>query len=175
MFDLNEKIVYPGHGVAKINRIIEKKVGSCIAKFFELTFINKDMTILVPVDNVDSVGIRKLYTKERINNLFEMLTKPAIKIPSDPTLTNWNKRNKEYQGKIRSGDLCEICSIYRDLKRIEGSKELSFGEKALLYQTEALLVEEIALVKNVGEDKATQELRKVATQKIKSSGVVKSL
>ena len=46
MFSLDEKVVYPGHGVAKINRIIDKKVGSSSMSFIELKFLNNDGTHL---------------------------------------------------------------------------------------------------------------------------------
>jgi CarD family transcriptional regulator len=176
MFELNERVVYPGHGVALINRILEKKVGTELFRFYELKFLNKEMTILVPVTNIDSVGIRKLSSQERINTVFKILGEPSKRQPVHPdtVATNWNKRNKEYQCKIRSGDLKEICEIYRDLKRTEGNKELTFGEKGLLSQTETLLAQEIALVKNVEEDKAAQELRICATQINLNSSLLKN-
>ena len=83
--------------------------------------------------------------------------------------TNWNKRNKEYQGKLRTGDLCEICEIYRHLKHVELQKELSFGEKTLLHQTEALLVEEIAIVRNISENEAADYLRSLLTSNVRSA------
>ena len=90
-----------------------------------------------------------------------MLAQPADLPSYDVTTNNWNKRNKEYQCKLRTGNLSEICKIYRDLRHIAAYKELSFGEKNLLHQTEALLVEEIALVENVGEEKAIEQLRSI--------------
>ena len=78
-----------------------------------------------------------------------MLSEPVNYVHHETVTTNWNKRNKEYQGKIRTGNLREICEIYKDLKHIQCQKELSFGEKNLLHQTEGLLVEEIALVSNI--------------------------
>jgi len=159
MFTLNEKVVYPGHGVAKIARIIEKKVAGQSAQFFELKFINKDMTILVPVANALSVGVRALSTSKHINDIFKILSEPVVPVCHETVITNWNKRNKEYQGKLRTGNLREICTIYKDLKHIEMQKELSFGEKNLLSQTEALLVEEISLVNNMETDKAMRQLR----------------
>jgi|SRR5579872_7051102 len=159
MFTLNEKVVYPGHGVAKISRIVEKNVAGNKTSFFELQFLNKDMTILVPKDNFDSVGIRRLSSNDNINEIFRLLSEPAKKMSYELTASNWNKRNKEYQGKIRTGNIGEICKIYRDLKHIARHKELSFGEKNLLNQTEGLLVEEIALVTQVGHDQAIQHLR----------------
>lgn len=159
MFALNEKVVYPGHGVARICRIIEKKVGGTTTNFFELAFFNKDMTILIPIDSVTSTGIRKLSSVENISTMFEILSEPCVKPLQDSPATNWNKRNKEYQCKIRTGNLQEICKIYRDLKHIATYKELSFGEKNLLDQTEVLLVEEISIVTHVSEEIAIERLR----------------
>lgn len=159
-FCLNEKVVYPGHGVAKINRIVEKKVAGNQTCFFELKFLNKDMTILVPTHNLTMVGIRRLSSSENIIDIFKILSQPSKKISLEVT-TNWNKRNKDYQCKLRTGDLREISKIYRDLKNMALYKELSFGEKALLVQTEMLLAQEISLVQNMDEGVAVKNLRSV--------------
>lgn len=160
MFSKSEKVVYPGHGVAQISRIVEKKIAGNSSNFLELKFLNKDMIILVPIDNASAVGVRKLSSIENINTIFKMISEPSSSMMhSEISATNWNKRNKEYQSKLRTGNLCEICEIYRDLKQIALQKDLSFGEKALLGQTEALLVEEIALVKNITENDVMLELR----------------
>jgi CarD family transcriptional regulator, regulator of rRNA transcription len=168
MFTRNEKVVYPGHGVAIISAIIEKKIAGRLSQFFELRFLNKDMTILVPTDNALAVGIRHLSSTDYINTIFTKLTQPALVKNHDAVVSNWNKRNKEYQGKLRSGDLLEICAIYRDLRHIENYKELSFGEKSLLQQTESLLVEEIALVKKINTVAATEHLRDLVGYKQKA-------
>jgi len=164
MFSLGDKVVYPGHGVAKISRMVEKIIAGSVAKFFELQFLNKDMTLLVPTTNLDSIGLRKLSSNKTIDNAFEILSEPA-KLCRDFMLSNWNKRSKDYLCKLRTGDLYEICIIYRDLNHLAAKKELSFGEKNLLLQTEALLVEEISLVKEVGEDKAMARLRSLFISK----------
>lgn len=159
MFVLGEKVVYAGHGVAKINRIIEKQIGGIITHFFELRFINKDMTILIPTNNLIAVGVRRLSSPENVDAIFKLLSEPAQPLHHELTTSNWNKRNKEYQCRLRTGKLTEIGKIYRDLKHVAAQKELSFGEKSLLNQTELLLAEEIALVGNVGTEKAIELLR----------------
>ena len=161
MYNQDEKVVYPGHGVAVIKRMLERRVGGKAMRFYELEFINKDMTILVPLNNLDSIGIRKLSSQKDIGKLFRMFADPIIPHQNEVAL-NWNKRNKEYQGKIRSGKLSEICTIYRDLRHIEKNKELSFGEKSLLHQTELLLAEEIALACDIQTESAMHQLRDLA-------------
>jgi len=158
MFSLNEKVVYPGHGVAEINCIVEKKIGGKTTSFFELKFLNKDMTILVPTQNLSAVGIRRLSSPDVVDNIYKMLSEP-LDTNSYEAASNWNKRNKEYQCKLRTGKLDEICEIYRYLNHVSEQKELSFGEKNLLGQTESLLVEEISLVSDIAKDVAVKQLR----------------
>jgi len=159
MFSLKEKVVYPGHGVAEITRIVKKRTGETILNFLELKFINKDMTILVPENNAESVGIRPLSSNKCIQDILKILAEPVREQhPEQPTV-NWSKRNKEYQGQLRTGDLSKICVIYRDLKHISTHKELSFGERSLLNQTEALLVEEISIVEKIQPDAVIERVR----------------
>ncbi len=170
MFARNQKVVYPGHGVAIISCVIEKKIAGRLLQFFELRFLNKDMTILVPTDNASAVGIRPLCSAEYINEIFALLAQPVVVKQIDAAVSNWNKRNKEYQGKLRSGNLLELCAIYRDLRYVELYKELSFGEKSLLQQTENLLIEEIAIVTNIAVTDAAKQLKDLVGYRVKGCG-----
>ena len=166
MFNLNENVVYPGHGVAKINRIIERNIAGVLTSFYELSFLNKDVTVLVPTSNALSVGLRRLSSDANINDIFTILAQPVKKTDHHEfTASSWNKRNKGYQLKLRTGSLRELSEIYRDLNCIGSQKLLSFGEKNLLEQTEALLVEEISLVCNLDHDKTIAKLRSSCSMK----------
>ncbi|MCL4360980.1 CarD family transcriptional regulator [Candidatus Dependentiae bacterium] len=163
MFSKDEKVVYPGHGVAKINRIIEKEFGGHKETYYELTFINKGAMIMVPTKNAHTVGIRPLSSKDIVEEALKVLTEPAKRVPNHEfTASNWNKRNKEYLSKLRNGTLKGLSEIYRDLRQISKQKELSFGEKNLLAQAEILLVEEISLVQQLDQDKAMDNIRKLS-------------
>jgi CarD family transcriptional regulator len=159
-FDLNDKVVYPSHGVAKITRIIEKSISGKITTLYELKFVSQDMTILVPTNNFHIIGVRALSSLEAINDIFDFLgSEWPKKHKQEMAAGNWKHRNKDYQTKLRKGSLKDIGEIYRDLKMIESHKELSFCEKNLLVKTEGLLAEEISLVKRIEEEKALETLR----------------
>ncbi len=174
MFCLNEKVVYPGHGVAKVNRLIKKCISSEEVTFYELTFLNKDVTVLVPTNNVGSIGLRGLSSLEKIKEAFSLLKTPVKKANQyEFAATNWNKRNKEYQLKLRTGNLQDLLEVYRDLRYISSYKELSFGEKNLLQQTETLLVEEISLVESVAREKTMEQLRSLCSlQQVKCNSII---
>lgn len=171
MFSLRDKVVYPGHGVALINRIVEQNVVGKKATFYELTFLNKDLTILVPTASAACVGIRHLSSEEEIQNVFSLLSEPTKKFRDyEFTASSWNRRNKQYRVKMAQGSIKAISEIYRDLKLIEAEKDLSFGEKNLLQQTEKLLAEEISLVRSTEPDRAVEEIRSLCAPRIKRRG-----
>lgn len=161
MYKLNDKVVYPGHGVAVVKEISEKKIGSTNVTFFKLVFLYKDMTILVPIYNVKSIGIRNPSPPKTVEQTYkELLQQPEKRLESiDFTPSGWNKRNKEYQQKIQSGLLLEIAKIYRDLMYVSQQKDLSFGERTLLQTTEDLLVQELQAIKEIDKEKIVQEVR----------------
>jgi len=157
MFLLNEKVVYPGYGVAIINRLVERSVLNKKTNFFELKFYNKDMTVLIPEDRLESIGVRKLSTLSELACMFDKLGVFGMNdIITEHNATTWNKRNKEYQLKLRSGQLMQISAIYKELQLIALDKELSFGENNLFNQIESLLIEEIVSVK---KNEAIEDVR----------------
>ncbi len=159
-FALYDKVVYPGHGVASISKIIEQAIDGQATSFYELTFLNKDATVFVPVHNAESVGLRSLSSTAKIADALAIIAQPARKLQAyEFSASSWNKRNKQYQMKLRKGSIFELSEIYRDLRFIETQKELSFGEKKLLSKAESLLVEEIALVQQRDEENTTERLR----------------
>jgi CarD family transcriptional regulator len=156
MFKAGDRVVYPGHGVAEVKRIITKTVGGIEATFYELS-LQRGSIILVPTNN--QKALRALSSEHHVDDVFALLSQPSKTSYSTELTTNWKQRNTEYQLKIHSGDIKKISEIYKELKHIEKHKELSFCEKSLLLHTELLLVEEIALVKSMREENAVQQLR----------------
>lgn len=161
MFKLNDKVIYPGHGVAVVEEIAEKRVGESVILLLKLAFLFKDMTILVPLYNANSVGIRYPSEPDVVALAMMELTKqPTRKLESiDFTPSGWNRRHKDYQARIQGGQLIEIAKIYRDLMHVAQQKDLSFGERTLLQTTEELLLQEMQVILNKDRDYVIQELR----------------
>ena len=162
MFLLHDKVVYPGYGVAIIHQLVNRIVSGKQTKFYMLKFFNKNMTILVPETKLGSVGIRSLCSTKDLDSIFAVLSEYDLKsiLKYYQNIANWNRRYKEYQAKLRSGNLVEMAKIYRDLKIIETKKDLSFGERNLLAQIEELLSEEVAMIRLVTKEKALDLLQR---------------
>lgn len=161
MFKQNDHVIYPAHGVTVVEDIIEKQVSGAIIHFIKLNFLFKDMTILVPTYNVQSIGIRYPATLAEVEVMLSELSKKPTKPPQniDFTPSGWNRRNKDYQEKIQRGNLLEIACIYRDLMHIAQFKDLSFGERSVLQNTEELIVQELEVVTKSPRDEVLHMLR----------------
>jgi CarD family transcriptional regulator len=167
MFCRDEKVVYPGYGLAIIQDIITKDITGKKNTFFQLKFVNKDMTILVPTHKIEMMKLRKLSTVAQVDSAIHVFSDKSFfekwdKHQDDAILVaTWTKRQKDYQLKIHNGDLCELCIMYLELKLLEIKKELSFGEKAILRHIEDLLVEEMAAVRSTSHAIMRECLRNI--------------
>lgn len=161
MFKRSDHVIYPGHGVAVVEDIIDKVVASTTISFLKLTFLFKDMTILVPVYNVTAIGLRYPSTQQEVEMVLNELAKqPQKKLESvDLTPSGWNRRHKDYQTKLQNGGLLELSRIYRDLMHIAQQKDLSFGERTILQTIEDLLSQEIQIVAAQDREVVLQWLR----------------
>ena len=157
MFKIGDMAVYPTQGVGVIEAIEPKEFAGSTLEFYVLRIVDSDMTIMVPVNNADQVGLRTLIGREEIASIFGLLEKRR----DNSAIASWSRRQREYNDKIKSGDLFEVAEVLRDLYLIRGGKDLSYGEKKVLEQAQKLLVKEIALAEGAQEDSIYEKLEQI--------------
>lgn len=158
LFSIDERVVYPGYGIARVARIVERTIGGSTTQCYELALIYKEMTVLVPVASVGAVGVRRLSSSADLEQVISRMRDSGT-VAAGYQTSNWNKRSKDYRSRLGSGNLLEILTIYKELRTRAVKKELSFGERTLLQQTEQLLAQEIAIVKGLLPEDALSWLR----------------
>ena len=157
LFKVGEKVVYPAHGVGVIQSIQTRVVSGTEKTFYMLRILDSDMTIMIPTENVDSVGLRRVIGRERVTKVYKILREKRVEIDQQ----TWNRRYREYTEKIKTGSVLEIAKVLRDLFVLKGDKELSFGERKMLDTARNLLVKELAIAKSFSEEKIMEELRTI--------------
>lgn len=155
MFKIGDMAVYPTQGVGVIEKIESREFSGTQNDFYILRIVDSDMTIMVPVNNVDQVGMRTLIAKDKVASIYEVLGERAECAGAFPS---WSRRQREYNEKIKSGDLMEVAQVLRELYKIKEDKELSYGEKKVLEQARKLLVTEIAMAEGKAEEKIAEEV-----------------
>ncbi|MFZ2468961.1 MAG: CarD family transcriptional regulator, partial [Parvibaculum sedimenti] len=152
-FKAKEFVVYPAHGVGQILDIEEQEVAGHRLELFVINFDKEKMTLRVPTNKAQAVGMRKLSDAAVVDNAIETLRGRArIK------RTMWSRRAQEYEAKINSGDLISIAEVVRDLYRSERQPEQSYSERQLYEAALDRMAREVAVVERIGEDAAIQRV-----------------
>ena len=153
MFSVGEKIVYPVHGAGVIESIENKEILGEVRSYYVLRIASGDLQVMVPVDNAESVGMRPVSDSAQLEQVRAVLAGPA-----SPWEENWNRRYRLNMDKIKSGDICQLAEVVRNLTLRNDSKGLSAGEKKMLDNARRILLSEIVLADGVTEQEAAVRL-----------------
>lgn len=152
-FKVGDKVVYPHHGAATIERREKREAFGEKKEYLVLKLAYGDLTLSVPVDNTDAVGLREVINDEEVAEVFAVLGKKEIRVP-----TNWSRRYKNHSEKLRSGDVYQVAEVVRNLSVRDKDKGLSAGEKRMLSRARQILVSELTFALNVDEETAEARL-----------------
>ena len=152
-FQVGDKVIYPNHGLGIVERIEEKTILGTTCGFFHLRIVSNDTTVLVPVANVDGVGLRKAISDDEVERLFGLLSDGKI-----DNHQNWKGRFKDNSDKMRTGSIYDMADVLKSLTFLSKSKSLSFREKRMLDRAKALIISEIS---EVMREKALEVEQKV--------------
>jgi CarD family transcriptional regulator, regulator of rRNA transcription len=156
VFRKGDKVIYPHHGAAVIEDLTEREFLGEKKKYFVLRLAYGDLTLMVPVDNTQEVGLREVVSKREVKKVLDVLREDESKMPS-----NWSRRYKTNIEKIRSGDVYQVAEVVRNLAIRENEKGLSAGEKRMLAKARQILVSELVFAVSVDEEKAESMIDKV--------------
>ncbi len=148
-FKVGETVVYPHHGAALIEAIETRVIKGEEKTYLVLKVAQGDLTVRVPADNVDLVGVRDVVDSAGLDRVFNVLRQPYTEEP-----TNWSRRYKANLEKLASGDVIKVAEVVRDLYRRDLDRGLSAGEKRMLAKAKQILVSELALAERTDEEKA---------------------
>ncbi len=152
-FKVGDRVVYPHHGAAVIEKKEKRKAFGNEKDYFVLRMAHGDMTLAVPVDKAEEVGMRWPISTEDVEDLFEVLGRRDVREPA-----NWSRRFKNHQEKLKSGDVYQVAEVVRNLALRDADKGLSAGEKALFNKARNVLVSELSFALDVSEDDALKRV-----------------
>jgi len=156
VFELGDKAVYPGHGVAEVISIEEKDIAGARQQFYVLRVVDTNRKIMVPVSNASVVGLRPLTAEPEIGAIFDILRERG-----SADNQTWNRRCRCFMDKINTGSVFELAEVLRDLSRLKQSKQLSFGERRVLETAGTFLIKEIATARQQTDEQVKTEIEAV--------------
>ena len=155
-FKVGDRVVYPHHGAAVIEKKEKRKtpgVDGEETEYLVLRMAHGELTLSVPSDNAETVGMRRPIAREDVEDLYQVLAKRDVREPS-----NWSRRFKNHQEKLKSGDVYQVAEVVRNLALREADRGLSAGEKSMLAKARSVLVSELSFALDVSEDDALDQV-----------------
>jgi CarD family transcriptional regulator len=152
-FDLGDRVIYPHHGAARITAREMRTAFGEEREYLILETAHGDLTLSVPTDMVETVGMRPPIDEDDVEDLFELLAKKDVREPA-----NWSRRFKNHQEKLKSGDIYQVAEVVRNLALREASKGLSAGEKSMLDKSRQILISELSISMDVTEEEALEQV-----------------
>ena len=154
-FDIGDKVIYPNHGLGVIERIEDRTILGTTIGFYSLRMATSDTTVLVPVDNVGDVGLRRAIGDHEVKKLFTLLGNGKIE-----NHLNWKGRFKDNSDKMRTGSIYDVVDVLKSLNHLSQSKNLSFREKRMLDRSRFLVVSEMAEVMKESDEAVEERVEK---------------
>ena len=159
-FKIGEVVVYPKHGVGEIMNIQAMEIASIKTDFYVVKMEQSKLTIRVPLDKQEEVGLRKISSKKIIEEVMEVLKlKPKIR------RIMWSRRAQEYETKIFSGDPIKISEVVRDLYRKSSQSEQSYSERQMFQIAIERLAREVAAVEKTDYFQSTEKIEQILSKK----------
>jgi CarD family transcriptional regulator len=152
-FDVGDYVVYPKHGVGRVIELQSTDIAGMALELYVLRFEKEKMTLRVPTNKAESVGMRKLSSDKTMQEALTTLKgKPKVK------RTMWSRRAQEYEAKINSGDLVSIAEVVRDLFRPDDAPEQSYSERQIFEAASTRLARELGAMEEIDERAALEKL-----------------
>jgi CarD family transcriptional regulator len=152
-FKEGDFVVYPTHGVGKVERIAPEEIAGHKLDLIHITFDENRMTLRVPVNKARTAGLRKLASRKQFDEVLVTL-KGRARIKR----TMWSRRAQEYEAKINSGDPMAIAEVVRDLHRNAGQPDQSFSERQIFEAALERLAAEYAALESLTKLEAIDKL-----------------
>ncbi len=152
-FAIGDWVVYPAHGVGKIQGIETQEIAGHEIQVFVISFDDDRMKLRIPLTRANASGLRALSSIKTIDQAMKTLTGKA-----KARNGMWNRRAQEYESKINSGNPVSIAEVIRDLYRNETKAEQSYSERQIYQSALSRLTRELAAVEKIGEEQAAVRL-----------------
>jgi len=138
-FQVNQHVVYPLQGVGKITSIEEKPFKGNDILYYVIYLEISDMTVMVPVDKAEGLGIRSIVSKKESEKALKHIAEEH-----EPVTADWKMRYQMNLDLLKAGSVIDIATVVRTLYHRSKVKELPIQERKLFDNALKILVDEIS-------------------------------
>jgi CarD family transcriptional regulator len=133
------QVVYPLQGVGQIISIEKRPFKDEKLLYYIIYLEVTDMTIMVPVDKAEELGIRGIVNKKEAEAALTLISEEFEPIPAD-----WKLRYQMNLDLLKQGSIKDIATVVRALYHRSKVKELPILERKLFDSALKLLIDEVS-------------------------------
>jgi CarD family transcriptional regulator len=158
-FKVGDKVIYPCHGVAEVTDIATRTVDGQATTYIVFAIAERTpsrqglMTVSVPMNRTDEVGVREVVSREDADDVLAVLSVTDMRVPA-----NWSRRFKNHQEKLKTGDLFQYAEVVRNLANRQRTKNLAAAETAMYGTARHLVSTELAVTWSVTPEAAESRM-----------------
>ncbi len=152
-FKKGDTVIYPQHGACIVVGTKKMEAFGAMQEYLILKTVINEMTLSVPVLKAEEVGVRPPVSADELEDLVSVLSKPDPRVPS-----NWSRRFKNHQEKLKSGDVYQVAEVVRNLAARNRDASLSAAERTMYDRARINLISEIAPALKVSAEEAEKYL-----------------
>lgn len=160
-FSTGQVVIHPQHGPATVEKITSRVIQGERRKYLSLSVHADGMSVAVPVDAAEEVGVRAVMDADRVREVFEELAAEG-----EPFDKVWSRRFKHNTERLRSGDLLKIAGLIRDVTRRDDEVSVSYGEANMLREATALLTAELAIALGLTPERTVELVGSAVRERI---------
>lgn len=169
MFKIGDKVSHPSFGVGDVENIEEKKVLGQKEKYYILKLMVNEMTLMVPVNKAEEIGLRYIIDPETVPDVLNVLGHRI----DDEMDGNYKQRIRSQTEMVDSGDILKVAQVVKNYTHRDTVEKLSSTERGLYDRARKILVGEISVACNIEQTKA-KSIIKEAVRKGNRKGQTKS-
>lgn len=148
-FKKGDTVIYPQHGACVVKGTKKMEAFGEKREYLILETVISEMVLKVPVDKAEEVGVRPPVSADELEDLVAVLAKPDPRVPS-----NWSRRFKNHQEKLKSGDVYQVAEVVRNLAARNRDASLSAAERTMYERARVNLISEISPALKVSSEEA---------------------
>lgn len=143
----NDKVVHPAHGAGVVRKVVRRTIAGESRQYYLIDPLAHDgMEIMVAVDKVKLVGLRKASRRTKMRRTLRTLRGLPEQLPKD-----FKVRQTLISEKIRSADPPHVAEAARDLAAFKREKDGRLGvtDSKLLKRARECIAGELAVVEEI--------------------------
>lgn len=160
-FSKGQVLIHPQHGPATVTKVTSRMIQGERRRYLTLKVHADDMSIAVPVDAAEEIGVRAVMDAARVREVFTTLAHEG-----EPFDKVWSRRYKHNTERLRSGDLLQIAGLIRDVTRRDDEVKVSYGEANQLREATDLLVAELTIALGLPREKTLKLVESTVREKV---------